>query len=167
MKHGTDVEQLAFKISFCGKIGDSNPSRTCSQHVLLSAYENSHPRWHFPTAEREGFEHYMFGTPFTSYSLRSVRYVQGFSNPSLKLRFKLLRRERDSNPRTSFPVAGFRNRCLRPLSHLSFTSFSRDGFGSNKFVRGTIWSRTNSAPHCLSHSAISPGVCRRYSETTP
>ena len=27
-------------------------------------------------AEARGFEHYMFGTPFVSYSLRPVRYTQ-------------------------------------------------------------------------------------------
>jgi hypothetical protein len=29
------------------------------------------------------------------------------------------RRERDLNPRTSYPVAGFRNRCIQPLCHPS------------------------------------------------
>ena len=29
------------------------------------------------------------------------------------------RRERDSNPRRGCPLAGFQDRCLQPLSHLS------------------------------------------------
>jgi site-specific DNA recombinase len=37
------------------------------------------------------------------------------------------RRGRDSNPRLSCPNAGFRNRCLQPLSHLS-RSFCGEGF---------------------------------------
>ena len=32
---------------------------------------------------------------------------------------KILRRERDSNPRTGEPVNGFRDRPIRPLWHLS------------------------------------------------
>ncbi len=32
----------------------------------------------------------------------------------------ILRRERDSNPRTGRPVNGFRDRPIRPLWHLSF-----------------------------------------------
>ena len=44
---------------------------------------------HFCCGGGGNFEHYMNGTPFISYSLCSVRYIQGFSNPTLKLRFKL------------------------------------------------------------------------------
>ena len=33
--------------------------------------------------------------------------------------FRYSRRERDSNPRTGFPVGGFQDRCLQPLSHPS------------------------------------------------
>jgi site-specific DNA recombinase len=52
---------------------------------------------------------------------------------------RLWRRGGDSNPRLSFPNAGFRNRCLQPLSHLSRSICGGDFLWWSRLVGRGYW----------------------------
>ena len=53
---------------------------------------------------------------------------EGVSSPMLPPA-EMWRRGRDSNPRTGRPVAGFQDRCIQPLCHLSEDSLGTGGRG--------------------------------------
>ena len=79
---------------------------------------------------RWGFESYRFCTVFVSYSLRCVRLTQTFRIPhksrlcdfffSLNFHYvKILRKRRDSNPRSPLRDTVFPGLPIKPLSHFS------------------------------------------------
>ncbi len=85
------------------------------------------------TAEEEGFETYRFSTRCRYFCSVSPSKISdnGFEPPNSlpdclsSCSLRSLRKRRGSNPRLSFPNAGFRNRCLQPLSHSSLSIINK------------------------------------------
>ena len=86
------------------------------------------------TAEEEGFETYRFSTRCRYFCsvLPSKISDNGFEPPNSlpdclsSCSLCSLRKRRGSNPRLGFPNAGFRNRCLQPLSHSSLSIYKQN-----------------------------------------
>ena len=95
-------------------LGGREPSLLCDLHRQMK----------MPTIRREGDSNprYRF-CPYNDLANRRLKPLGHLSNKEKgKLapdRAFVIRKERDSNPRTGFPVFGFQDRRLKPLGHPS------------------------------------------------